>query len=180
MSCKTIVRFCIVFTGLILFSLGPKLLASDIESKLEELGITITKGSAPVANYLPAVRSGNTIYLAGAIAKNEDGKFITGKVGSDMDVDEAYQVARKVGIALLTSLMTELGDLDKVERIVKVEGFVNCGHDFEKQSLVINGCSDLFVEVFGEKGRHARIAIGANSLPFGAPVEISAIIEVSE
>lgn len=150
------------------------------KDKLAELGIVLQTANAPVANYLPAVRSGNTVYLAGAIAKDENGKFYSGKVGQDLTVEEGYDVARKVGIALLTALMTEIGDLDKVERIVKVEGFVNCGADFEKQSLVINGCSDLLVEVFGDKGRHSRIAIGAASLPFGAPVEISAIVIVKD
>ncbi|MBC2605311.1 RidA family protein [Pelagicoccus albus] len=148
--------------------------------KLEELGITLSSGPLPVANYVPAARAGNMVYLAGAIAKDENGKFYRGKVGDDLTVDEGYEVARKVGISLISSLMRELGDLDKVKRIVRVEGFVNCGPDFEKQSLVINGCSDLLVEVFGEKGRHARIAIGASSLPFGAPVEISAIVEVED
>lgn len=153
---------------------------TDTASKLAELGIVLQKANAPVANYLPAVRSGNTVYLAGAIAKDESGEFYSGKVGQDLTVEEGYDVARKVGIALLTALMSEIGDLDKVERIVKVEGFVNCGPEFEKQSLVINGCSDLLVEVFGDKGRHSRVAIGAGSLPFGAPVEISAIVIVKD
>lgn len=169
--------FVSIFLTLIL-SLSVQ--ASETATKLEALGIELASGNPPVANYLPAVRSGNLVYLAGAIAKDEDGNFYQGKLGSDTNVEEGYQVARKVGIALLSSLMMEIGDLDKVERIVRVEGYVNCSAEFEKQSLVINGCSDLFVEVFGEKGKHARLAIGANALPFGAPVEIAAIVEVSD
>lgn len=163
---------------LFLFAQDASRADTKIENKLADLGIVLAKSNPPVANYVPAVRSGNLVYLAGAIAKDENGKFITGKLGETMDVDEAYQAARKVGVALLSSLMSEIGDLDKVKRIVRVEGFVNCTPDFEKQSLVINGCSDLLVEVFGEKGKHARIAIGANALPFGAPVEIAAIVEL--
>lgn len=150
----------------------------DIETKLADLGIVIPQANSPVANYVPATRSGNLVYLAGAIAKDENGAFIKGKLGESMSVEEGYQVSRKVGINLLAALMMEIGDLDKVKRIVKVEGFVNCAPDFEKQSQVINGCSDLLVEVFGERGRHARFAVGANALPFGAPVEIAAIVEL--
>lgn len=166
-----------IFSLLSIFSIGY---SSETASKLEELGIELPQTNPPVANYVPAVRSGNLVFLAGAIAKDENGKFHKGKLGDDMEVEEGYEVARKVGIALLTSLLMEIGDLDKVERIVCVEGYVNSSSDFEKQSLVINGCSDLFVEVFGEKGKHARLAIGANSLPFGAPVEIAAIVEVRD
>lgn len=168
-----------VFATLLL-SIASFGFSSETALKLASLGIELPSTNPPVANYVPAVRSGNLVFLAGAIAKDENGKFHQGKLGVDLDVDEGYRVARKVGVALLASLMMEIGDLDKVERIVRVEGFVNCGPDFEKQSLVINGCSDLLVEVFGEKGKHARLAIGANALPFGAPVEIAAIVEVKE
>ncbi|MDQ8185577.1 RidA family protein [Pelagicoccus sp. SDUM812002] len=147
---------------------------------MKALGIELPPASKSVANYVPAVRSRNMIYLAGAIAKGPDNKFIKGKLGEDFTVDEGYQSARLVSIALLSALVAEIGDLDRVERIVRVEGFVNCTSDFEEQSLVINGCSDLLVEVFGEKGRHSRMAVGAQSLPFGAPVEIAAIVQLKE
>ncbi|MBD5780530.1 RidA family protein [Pelagicoccus sp. NFK12] len=148
--------------------------------RLKALGIELPPASKSVANYQPAVRSGNLVFLAGAIAKGPDNQFIKGKLGYDFSVEDGYQTSRLVSIALLAALKAEIGDLDKVERIVRVEGFVNSTPDFEQQSLVINGCSDLLVEVFGEKGRHSRIAIGAQSLPFGAPVEISAIIQVRD
>lgn len=154
--------------------------ASETEKVLLDLGIELSKASAPVANYVPAARSGNLVFLAGAIAKDSNGSFIKGKIGQDLTVEEGYEVARKVGVALLGSLLSEIGDLDKVVRIVKVEGFVNCGPEFEKQSLVINGASDLLVQVFGDKGKHARFAVGVSSLPFGAPVEISAIVEIAD
>jgi len=149
-------------------------------AKLAELGIELPATNPPVANYVPAVRSGNLVFLAGAIAKDSSGNFYSGKVGRDLTVEEAYHISREVAVALMASLLREIGDLDRVERIVKVEGFVNCGPDFAQQSLVINGCSDLLVEVFGEKGRHARFAVGAHSLPYGAPVEISAIVQVAD
>lgn len=159
---------------------GVSLFAGEADDKLAALGIELPKLTTPVANYRPAVRSGNLVFLAGAIARDREGKFVRGKVGDDMSIDDACQTARTVGVSLLAALLLKIGDLDKVERIVKVEGFVNCASDFDQQSLVINGCSDLLVEVFGAKGAHARYAVGVNSLPFGAPVEISAIVQVSD
>lgn len=159
----------------------PLLHAQDSPGeRLKSLGIELPSASKSVANYLPAVRTGNLVFLAGAIAKGPDNQFVKGKLGRDLSVEDGYQTARLVSISLLAALKAEIGDLEKVERIVRVEGFVNCTSDFEEQSLVINGCSDLLVEVFGEKGRHSRIAIGAQSLPFGAPVEISAIVQVRD
>lgn len=152
--------------------------ASETQARLAALGIELQSAAAPVANYVPAATAGDLVFLAGAIAKDENGAFIKGKLGQDTTVEEGYKVARKVGVNLLAALLMEIGDLDRVERIVKVEGFVNCAPDFTQQSQVINGCSDLLVEVFGDRGRHARFAVGASSLPFGAPVEISAIIQL--
>ncbi|MCH6258156.1 RidA family protein [Puniceicoccaceae bacterium K14] len=154
--------------------------ASETKKALSDLGIELPEMNAPVANYVPAVRTGNLVFLAGAIAKDADGKFAKGKLGEDLSVEEGYEVARKVGVSLLAALLAEIGDLDKVVQFVKVEGFVNCIDGFEKQSLVINGASDLFVQVFGDKGKHARFAVGVNALPFGAPVEISAVVEVAD
>lgn len=152
----------------------------ETEKVLMELGIELPKTSPPVANYVPAIRTGNLVYLSGAIARNEDGSFVKGKIGRDFSVDEGYEIAREIGISLLAALLAEVGDLDTVASVVRVEGFVNCGPEFDKQSLVVNGVSDLFVQVFGEAGKHTRIAVGAGSLPLGAPVEISAIVEVSD
>ncbi len=182
MCSKQILKRLEVFVISILFA-GAAQIAFAKDSPTERLaglGIDLSPGSKSLANYEPAIRSGNLVYLAGAIAKGPDGKFLKGKLGRDLEVDEGYQSARLATIGLLSALLAEIGDLEKVERFVKVEGFVNCTADFEEQSLVINGCSDLLVEVFGENGRHARIAIGAQSLPFGAPVEISAIVQIKD
>ncbi len=153
-------------------------LASETQDRLAALGIDLQPAAAPVANYVPAVRAGDLVFLAGAIAKDGNGAFFKGKLGQDTSVEDGYKVARAVGVTLLAALLAEIGDLDRVERIVKVEGFVNCSPDFTQQSQVLNGCSDLFVAVFGDRGRHARFAVGANALPFGAPVEISAIVQL--
>jgi enamine deaminase RidA (YjgF/YER057c/UK114 family) len=149
------------------------------EAKLRELGIELPKAMAPVANYVPAVRVGNVIYLAGSPPIKPDGKFATGKVGIDVTLDEGYQRARLVGVGLLAMMREELGNLDKVVRVARVFGMVNAAPDFTDHPKVINGCSDLFVQVFGDRGRHARCAVGMASLPFNISVEIEAIIEVA-
>ena len=128
------------------------------EARLRELGIELPKAPAPVANYVPAVRLGNVIFLAGAPPIKPDGKFATGKVGNDVTLEEAYQHARLVGIGLLAAMRAELGSLDKVVRVGRVFGMVNAAPNFMDHPKVINGCSDLFVEVFGDRGRHARCA----------------------
>jgi enamine deaminase RidA (YjgF/YER057c/UK114 family) len=144
------------------------------EKKLKQLGIQLGPVTPPVANYLNAVRTGNLLYLAG---KGPAGG-ITGIVGKDLTVEQAYGHARTVGLNLMAVMKDELGSLDRVKRIVKVLGMVNAAPGFGDQPKVINGCSDLFVEVFGERGRHARSAVGMGSLPMGIPVEIECIIEV--
>lgn len=154
--------------------------ASTPEEKLQELGIALPPVPAAIANYVPAVRSGNQVFLAGQIAKGPDGKFVTGKVGRDLTVEQAAEVARKCAIQLIAVLKAEVGDLSKVKRIVRVGGFVNCTDDFTNQPKVINGASDLLVAVFGDAGRHARAAVGVNSLPAGAPVEVELIAELAE
>ena len=149
------------------------------EKKLKELKIDLGTVSAPVANYVNAVRTGNLLYLAGKGPRpGADGKRPKGKVGRDYTVEEAYQHARTVGLDLLAVMRAELGSLDKVKRVVKVLGMVNAVPEFEDQPKVINGCSDLFVQVLGDKGRHARSAVGMGSLPMGIPVEIEVIVEV--
>ncbi len=143
-----------------------------IDERLNELGIELPRVPAPMGNYVHAVRTGNLLFLAG---KGPGGA--TGKVGAGITVEEAYHHAREVGLVLIAVMRQELGSLDRVSRIVKVLGMVNAGPEFAQQPAVINGCSDLFVEVFGEKGRHARSAVGVGSLPGGIPVEIEAIVE---
>jgi enamine deaminase RidA (YjgF/YER057c/UK114 family) len=151
------------------------------EEKLNQMGITLPKASAPVANYVPAVRTGNLLYLSGAgPARGADGKTPLGKVGQDLTVEEGYEAARLVGINLIARLKEELGDLDRVRRIVKLLGMVNSTLDFNQQPAVINGCSDLLVEVFGDRGKHARSAVGMASLPMNIPVEIELIAEVAD
>lgn len=147
--------------------------------RLAALGIELQAPPAAIANYVPAVRSGNLVFLAGQIAKGADGQFVTGKVGDTMTEADAVAAARQCGIQLLAALQAEIGDLAKVTRIVRVAGYVNATADFTKQSLVINGCSDLLVAVFGDAGRHARASIGVASLPAGAPVEVEMIVEVA-
>jgi len=143
------------------------------EKKLKELGISLAPVSPPVANYVNAVRTGDLLFLAG----KGPGK-VSGKLGREFSVEQGYQHARAVGLALLAVMQDELGSLDKVKRVVKVLGMVNAVPEFTDHPKVINGCSDLFVEVFGDKGKHARSAVGMGSLPMGIPVEIEVIVEV--
>ena len=150
-----------------------------IEARLEELGITLPPVGPPAGNYVHAQRTGNLLYLSGKGPRNADGSAPTGKVGGEVSVEDAYQHARTVGLTLIAVLKETLGDLDRVTQIVKVLGMVNAAPDFGQQPKVINGCSDLFVEVFGDAGRHARSAVGMGSLPSGITVEIEVIVEVA-
>ena len=145
-----------------------------IDERLDELGIVLPPVPAPAGSYVHAVRTGNLLYLAG-----KGPGEVTGKVGGGISVEEAYRQARETGLVLIAVMRQELGSLDRVNRIVKVLGMVNAVPGFGRQPQVVNGCSDLFVEVFGEKGRHARSAVGMGSLPGGIPVEIEAIVEVA-
>ena len=150
------------------------------EQRLKELGIELVAATGPMANYVNAVRTGNLLYLAGKGPRADaNGHRPMGKVGRDYTAPQAYQHARSVGLDLLAVMRDELGSLDRVKRVVKVLGMVNAVPEFTDHPKVINGCSDLFVEVFGEKGRHARSAVGMGSLPMGIPVEIECIVEVS-
>lgn len=151
---------------------------SSVDEKLTALGLSLPVTSSPVANYVPAVRSGSLVFLAGHIPRGADGKVLTGKVGRDATEKDANAAARQATLALLATLKKEIGDLGKVKRIVRVGGFVNATDDFQGQSQVINGCSDLLVALFGDRGRHARAAIGVASLPLGAVVEIEMVVEV--
>lgn len=152
--------------------------ATTPEQKLDALGLKLPATSSPVANYVPAVRSGSLIFLAGHLPRDTERKVITGKVGKTATDKEASAAARATTLELLATLKKEIGDLSKVKRVVKVTGFVNAAEDFTGHSQVINGCSDLLVGVFGDKGKHARAALGMGSLPLGAVVEIEMIVEV--
>lgn len=149
------------------------------EERLVELGIELPPSLAPVANYLSAVRSGNLLFLAGHGPVRPDGKRVSGKVGLDLDLDEARAAARLAGLNLVNTMRRELGSLNHVRKIVKVLGMVNCAPGFNKTPAVIDGCSDVLVGIFGEEiGRHARSAVGLAELPFDIPVEIEMIVEV--
>jgi enamine deaminase RidA (YjgF/YER057c/UK114 family) len=148
------------------------------EARLAALGIELPPVPAPVASYIPAVRAGHLVFLSGQ-GPIADGKpIVTGKVGVDLTEEEAYQAARTTILRSLAVLRAELGSLDKVRRIVKLTGWVNSAPGFTRQPWVINGASDLLVEIFGEAGRHARSAVGANELPLDIPVEIEIVVEV--
>jgi enamine deaminase RidA (YjgF/YER057c/UK114 family) len=149
------------------------------EKRLKELAIDLGTVSPPVANYVNAVRTGNLLFRAGKGPRaGKDGKRPKGKLGREYTVEQGYEHARTVGLELISVMRAELGSLDKVKRVVKVLGMVNATPEFEDQPKVINGCSDLFVQVLGEKGKHARSAVGMGSLPMGIPVEIEVIVEV--
>lgn len=151
---------------------------SDPEARLAELGLELPEPYPPFANYVRAVRAGDLLFLGGH--SNCEEPYETGKVGLERSVDEGYDAARLTGLCLLATLKAELGDLERVGRVVRVFGVVNATEDFTQHSQVINGASDLFVEVFGERGRHARAAIGAASLPLDLTVEIEMIVEIAD
>jgi len=148
------------------------------EAALTKMGIELKTPTAPVANYVNVVRSGNLIFLSGKGPSKEDGSYITGKLGKDLSIEEGYEAARLTGINQLSVLKAELGNLNRVKRIVKTFGMVNSSPEFESQPEVINGFSDLMVAVFGERGKHARSAVGMGSLPRNIAVEIEVIVEV--
>jgi enamine deaminase RidA (YjgF/YER057c/UK114 family) len=152
----------------------------DPEARLAELGIELPPAPNPVANYVNGVRTGDLIFLAGKGPRRADGSEIHGKLGKDLTIEEGYEGARLTAINQLAVLKEMLGDLSKVKRVVKVLGMVNSDPDFVEQPAVINGFSDLIVEVFGERGKHARAAVGMASLPRGQAVEIEMIVEVED
>jgi len=152
--------------------------SNDPELKLEELGITLSTPSSPVANYVNTVLTGNLLYISGKGPLQDNGEYIKGKVGEDLTIEEGYYAARVTAINLISTLKASLGDLSKVKRIIRVTGMVNSSSDFTEHPSVVNGCSDLLVEVFGERGKHTRAAVGMNSLPSNIAVEIDMIVEV--
>lgn len=152
----------------------------SIEGRLAELGISLPSVPQPGGNYEHAVRTGNLLFLSGKGPSTPAGITPTGKVGAGVSKEDAYQHARSVGLVLIAVMKQALGDLERVARVVKVLGMVNAAPDFTEHPAVINGCSDLLVEVFGDKGRHARSAVGMGGLPGGITVEIECIVEVTE
>jgi enamine deaminase RidA (YjgF/YER057c/UK114 family) len=152
--------------------------AQTPEERLKEKGIELTTPGPPVANYVNVVRVGNLLYLAGKGPTKPDGTNITGKLGKDLTIEQGYEAAKLTAINHIAVLKAELGDLSKVKRIVKVLGMVNCTEDFKDQPKVINGYSDLMVAIFGDKGKHARSAVGMYALPMNIAVEVEVIVEV--
>ncbi len=167
---------------LILISLfaSVHVVAQNPEEKLSAAGIVLPTVSTPVANYVNAVRTGNLVFLSGKGPSDSQGKYITGKLGADLSIEQGYAAARLTAINQLAVLKKELGDLSKIKRIVKVLGLVNSASDFYDQPKVMNGFSDLMVLALGEKGKHARSAIGTNTLPFNMAVEVELIVEVTD
>jgi len=152
----------------------------DVEERIKELGIVLVEPGPPVANYVNSVRTGNLVFMAGKGPRKPDGSNFTGKVGDDLTVEQGYEAARLTAVQQLSALKAEIGDLNKVVRIVKVLGMVNAVPGFTDQPEVINGFSDLMVEVFGERGKHARAAVGMASLPRNIACEVEMIVEVRD
>jgi enamine deaminase RidA (YjgF/YER057c/UK114 family) len=152
----------------------------DFDKKLKELGIELYPPTKPMGTYVKVVRTGNLLYFAGHGPTRADNSNITGKVGKDLTLEQGYEAAKQTGIALLSTLKGEIGDFNKVKRIIKVLGMVNCTQEFTDQPKVINGFSDLMVAIFGEKGKHARSAVGMYMLPSNIAVEIEMIVEVED
>ncbi len=166
----------ILFIGILCHSAFAQKI--DYDKKLKELGIELPTPAKPIANYVKAVRVGNLLFLSGHGPTKADGSNITGKVGQDLTIEQGYEAAKVTAIGLIATLKAELGDLGRVNRIVKVNGWVNCTPDFGDQPKVINGCSDFLVTLFGEKGKHARAAMGAVALPNNIAVEIEMVVEI--
>ncbi|WP_084419817.1 RidA family protein [Henriciella litoralis] len=150
----------------------------SIDERIEELGITLPAPSAAVANYVPYVMAGRLLFVSGQISAR-DGNLIKGRIGETISMDDAVEAARHCGISLLSQCMAALGSLDRIHKVVKLGGFVNAAPDFEAIPHVINGCSDLMVDVFGDRGRHARSAVASPTLPLGVAVEIDGVFEIT-
>ncbi|MBN2118820.1 MAG: RidA family protein [Anaerolineales bacterium] len=151
----------------------------SIERRLSDLGIALPEGTAPAANYANAVHTGNLLFISGKAPLPEDGKLPHGKLGREFSVQDGYRFARSAALDLIAVMKAELGSLDRVARVVEVQGFLNTVEDFEDHAQVLNGCSDLLVEVFESKSRHARSVQGVNSLRRGVPVVLRAVVEVA-
>ena len=174
---KIMKKYYILFAFLMFILYGK---AQSPEQNLKSLGIMLPKQSAPIANYVNYVRTGNLIYFSGTGPAIEDQGYVKGKLGKDLTIDQGREAARITGINMIANLKNAIGDLNKVKRIVKVLGMVNSAENFTDQPKVINGFSDLMVAVFGEKGKHARSAVGMMALPMNMAVEIEMIVEVED
>lgn len=170
-------KYIIVIAGLFISTI---IMAQDPEARCKELNLEFPTLTNPVANYVHVVRTGNLLYLAGKGPTLPDGSLMTGKLGDNLSIEQGYEAARRTGIMQIAVLKNELGDLNKVKRIVKVLGMINATPEFTDHSKVMNGFSDLMVEVFGEKGKHARSSVGMCSLPFGIAVEVELVVEIEE
>jgi enamine deaminase RidA (YjgF/YER057c/UK114 family) len=159
-------------------NIGAKGLVMSAEARLKQLGLVLPQVPSPVANYLPYRIAGNLLFLAGQGPRDDKGNTLSGKVGVDITVDEGYKRARQIGLQLLSTMRTALGSLDRVDTVLKMLVMVNAPLDFKDQPKVANGMSDLFVEVFGENGKHARSAVGMGSLPMQISVEIEGIVSI--
>lgn len=155
-------------------------MTSSLETRLAELGVTLPEAAAPAANYVPFVKTGNQLFVSGQLPMEAGAIIISGKLGADVTIDAGQAAARQCAINLLAQARAATGDLAKVVRLVKIVGFVNSTPDFTDQPKVINGASDFLVAAMGDSGRHARSAVSAASLPFGAAVEIEAIFEIEQ
>lgn len=150
----------------------------SIDARLEELGVELPQAAAPVASYVPVVVHGGMAFVSGQISF-VDGELMKGRLGDDVSLDDGMKAARGCGLMILAQLKAALGSLDRVERVIKLGGFVSSTPDFTDQPKVVNGASDLMLEVFGEAGKHSRAAVGVPSLPLGVAVEVDAIVAIS-
>jgi enamine deaminase RidA (YjgF/YER057c/UK114 family) len=157
---------------------GEEVRSVDIEKKIEALGLELPEVPQPVASYIPAVHSGNYVFTSGQIPVIKGELKRRGKVGSDLSIEEGYECARVAALNCLAAVKSVVGTLDRMKRVVRVVGFVSSAPGFGDQPKVINGASDLLVEIFGDQGKHARLALGTNELPLGAPVEVEMVVEV--
>jgi enamine deaminase RidA (YjgF/YER057c/UK114 family) len=154
-------------------------MAGTVESRLKELKIELPQASAPVANYVPCVQAGNILFVSGQVTSKDGQLQYKGKVGKEISVEDGQKAARLCALNILAQAKAFLGSLDRVKRVCMVQGFVNAVPDFVDHPKVVNGASDLFVELFGEAGKHARFAVGAGSLPANVAVEVAAVLEVA-
>lgn len=151
----------------------------NVEAKIKSLGLEMPPHNVPKNAFVNYTKIGNLVYLSGHLPQPANGELVVGKLGKDLKVEDGYEAAKLVGLNICSTLKANIGDLDKVKRIVKLTGFVNCIDSFTQQPAVVNGCSELFVKIFGpDVGSHTRSAVGTNSLPLGVPVEIEAIVEL--
>lgn len=149
------------------------------EQRLREMGLVLPSGSAPAANYANAVRSGNWLFIAGKAPLPENGRLPKGRLGAEFTADDGYRFARSAALDLIAVMRAELGSLDRVQRVVELQGFLNAVPEFEDHAKVLNGCSDLMVAVFGDRGVHARSVLGASSLRGGLPLVIKGMVEIA-